>query len=390
MNGGPEVQAISPPDYKYLLDWWKEWPACRPEILDFWARGNFAKRIQSRREMDRHACTVRVRYVDEMTHALRRLALLGMEIDFAVDDGNFSTELVMVPQHVDYESAGGHGYLTATGDEMDNGSGRWEYAPAMGMARLLPDTVVDWMAEDATAWVRSGQVLVCPASNIGLAAVEPQAGDANTSALESAMTISQSASLSEVMFSLNLPTLDAMTLADVQRFCSDHGDSLARMRHAITKLVGKGWTEANSPQLKEVVCELEDSVAELRLADRMLEARKSIVALGGTLSTFALTVGVQTGFPIAYAAVGAGTAAMAALAMWQRNSESESTLAVKPYRALWQLSKVKPHSTTRQQRPQQWEMLRGMQSSKAPSRALAHWLVPPTPGWDIPTGFIPA
>ena len=63
---------IVPPNYSTLLHWWDAWPEARPELLDFWARGNYTRRLLSRSKTNRSGCIVRVEYVDEMEAALKK------------------------------------------------------------------------------------------------------------------------------------------------------------------------------------------------------------------------------------------------------------------------------------------------------------------------------
>ena len=56
---------------------------------------------------------VRAEYLDEVEAALKRLALLDLEIDFVWHGEVSGPQLVIVPQDVDYEGTGGWGYPLA-------------------------------------------------------------------------------------------------------------------------------------------------------------------------------------------------------------------------------------------------------------------------------------
>ena len=53
--------------------------------------------------------------MDEMEAALKRLALLDIDIDFAWCGQTTQPQLVMVPQDMGYEDSEGWGYLAAAG-----------------------------------------------------------------------------------------------------------------------------------------------------------------------------------------------------------------------------------------------------------------------------------
>ncbi len=95
----PEV--ITSPNYSTLLEWWDAWPEAKPAHLDFWARGNFSRRLLSRKNSQRAACIVRVEYLDEIEAALKRLALLDLEVDFAWYGEVSQPQIVIVPQDID-------------------------------------------------------------------------------------------------------------------------------------------------------------------------------------------------------------------------------------------------------------------------------------------------
>jgi hypothetical protein len=162
----PEV--VAPPNYSTLLEWWNEWPEARPAHLDFWARGNFTRRLLSRPRCQRGACIVRAEYLDEIDAALTRLALLDLEIDFVWHGEVSGPQLVIVPQHVDYEDTGGWGYNACAGDEIKDRRGGKEWCPSMGWASLLPNTMTDGLATEAAGFVRSGRIMVAPVDHVGL------------------------------------------------------------------------------------------------------------------------------------------------------------------------------------------------------------------------------
>lgn len=385
---------ITPPHYETLANWWNTWPQGRPELLDFWARGNFTRRLLDRKVNWRSGCVVRVQYLDEMELALKRLVLLGIEVDFAWAGTISPPELVMAPQHIGYEDSGGWGYSTASGDEIDDGCGKWEWCPTIGYATLLPDTVTDWMATEAVEFFKSGQMMVCPMENIGLRENPTQESDDHFGSLGNCISISRTASLAKVLFELDLPVLEGLSLRDTYAFSEDNGDSLARLRNAITKLVGESASVIDDDKLSIIVSEIQDSVAELRLSDRSLSARKTLTALGASISTFGITVGVQLGLAAGTAAVGSVAAAMATIALWHRNIEAEAGRKTNPYYAIWKLQCGDHKKPQWRARTGPWSIINHVKTVNLspPVEQLLpyHWLTPPTPGWLMPTAFVPA
>lgn len=96
-----------PPHYTELVEWWKCWPQARPELLDFWARGGYVNRLLHRRQNDGYCVTVAVRLVDEIEHALKRMILLGVEVDLVWTGDLTPPVMNIAPLDIDYEGPGG-------------------------------------------------------------------------------------------------------------------------------------------------------------------------------------------------------------------------------------------------------------------------------------------
>lgn len=385
---------VASPDYNILLNWWDAWPSVRPELLDFWARGNFTRRLFSRIPRKDRSLLVRVRYLDEIETALKRLALLGMEVDFAWGGAVSSPSLVMVPQHIDYEDSGGWGYMTASGDELVDSQGRREWCPALSIASLLPDTVTDWLAVEARGFLQSGQLMVCPIENIGLLESPGHLSEEHFKQIANATSFIKNASLAKVIFELDLPRLDGMSIMDTYKFCVEFKDSLTRFQTAIGKLLGDDHTTLDEPKLSNIIAEVKDSIAELRLSGSSLAARKRLTALGASIAMSGIALGVYyLGVQPGVAVMGGVASAIATLGLWHRNIEAEAGLRTKPYYAVWQLQgNIGPQPEWRP-RPSQWKMLDCIKANTPPTseKMLSpyHWLTSPTAGWAIPTGFVP-
>ena len=320
-------EEIAAPDYATLVKWWNAWPEYRPGMLDFWARGNYTSRLLARRKAGKNACVVRVQYLDELETALKRLALLDLEIDFAWSGPVSGETLVIVPQDIDYEGTGGWGYAACAGDRYDEKRGNTEWVPSMGWASLLPDTITDWLSSNARPFVEHGQVMVCPIENMGLRQKPSKASELHLQRAANSVSVVNAIKSIEALFEIELPVLEGMSIADTFSFCQDNQDSLKLFQGALAKLLKNAHAETSETVTKELLSQIREGVAELRLSSATLQARKTLTALGATISTFGVTFGVSSGLGVGPAALGSVAAAMATLALWDRNIENEGVCA---------------------------------------------------------------
>lgn len=383
------AQAISPPekppDYSTLLSWWDAWPEARPELLDFWARGNFTGRLLFRTTRQQPACIVRARYLDELEAALKRLALLDLEIDFAWSGVASDPSLVMVPQDVTYEEAGGWGYMACAGDKLSDNRGDREWCPSLGYASLLPDTITDWLAVQARPFLESGRLMVCPLNNMGLHKTPGHLSEKHLQRISNSSSVVRSVQAIESLFKLELPLLEGMTIQDTFRFCEDHKDSLQLFQVTLAKLLTKTNTEASASSRNELLAQIKEEVAELRLSEKTISLRKRLTALGASLSTFGVTIALQLGVAPGVAALGSVAAAMATLALWDRNLQSQGEIPKHPFYIISALQEGKGPRSEWRERPFAREFR--LPSRKKLKKAIPpyHWLAPPTGGWLIPS-----
>lgn len=377
---------VYPPNYATLISWWDAWPEARPAHLDFWARGNFIRRLVSRKNTNRTACIVRVEYIDEIEEALRRLALLDIDIDFVWHGEISKPQLIMVPQDIDYEDSGGWGYSACAGDRIKDNRGGKEWCPSMGWGALLPDSLTDWLNNEAQAFLRDGRIIVAPAGHVGLRKIPGGVSENQLQRVSNSISMTNEKAKIRALFNLKLPFIEGLSIRDVYKFCSDHGDSLTLFQSALRKFLQsslQGDEEAISQQLLN---EINENVSELRLSDRTLSTRKTLSALGASISTLLITVGIKLGFTPSAAAVGSTGAAIAAITQISQIIESRGQMRKNPYYAIWTLQKGKgPKSIFRQQQQLRWAP---QQSGAKPKKMQSfHWLYPPTAGWGIPTAF---
>lgn len=375
---------IVPPDYSTLLHWWDIWPEVRPEHLDFWARGNYTRRLLSRSRTNRSACIIRVEYVDEMEAALKRLALLGIDIDFTWCGQTTQPQLVMVPQDMEYEDSGGWGYMACAGSLFREPRSGKRWCPSLGWASLLPDTVTDWLAEQASLYIQSGKIMVSPASHIGLRRTPGAVPEEQLQKMSNSASMVRERAKIKALFSLELPYIEGMSIQDIHKFCEDHRDSLILFQNALAKLLQRSIVETPDALSQELVSQIREGVAELRLSDRTIAARKGLVALGASIATFLVTAGINLGVGPGAAAVGSTGAAMATLAFWAQILDAQGSMRKNPFYVIWRLQKGKgPKNKWRERR-----FLRefALPPSQKPKEIPPfHWLTPPTAGWLVPS-----
>jgi hypothetical protein len=276
-----------------------------------------------------------------MEAALKRLALLDIDIDFAWCGQTTQPQLVMVPQDVEYEDSGGWGYLAAAGSRFSECRGGKEWCPSIGRASLLPDTVTDWLVEEARPYLQSGKIIVSPVSHIGLRRIP---GDVSEEQLQkmsnSASMVGERAKI-KALFDLELPYIEGMSVQDIHRFCEDHRDPLILFQSALAKLLQRSIGETPDALSQELVSQIREGVAELRLSDRTIAARKGLTALGASIATFLVTVGIELGVGPGAAAVGSASIAWKIMDSWAKILETQGTMRKNPFYVIWTLQKSK-------------------------------------------------
>lgn len=374
---------INPPNYNTLLSWWDAWPEARPPLLDFWARGNYTRRILARNKTKKPAYVIRVQHLDEMETALKRLALLEIDTDFLWCGDTSKPSYVLIPQDIKYEDSGGWGYLTTAGTNISGKRGKKTWCPTLGYASLLPDTVTDWLATQGRSFLRAGRIMVAPIDNVGLNQMPGQASEIHFQRISNSSSIVRERAKIETLFELELPYLEGMSMQDTYKFYEDEKDKLILLQRALAKILNETNSETPEAIRQELLSQIRESVAELRLSDKTIRARKLLGTLGASISTFLVTFGVTLGLNPGVAAAGSVGAAMAVLAQWDKVLDAEGALKKNPFYVLWQLQKGKGPRNEWRDRPYLQEF--PSFAEQEPNEPLDyHWLTPPTAGWRIP------
>lgn len=385
--GNEQVHDILPPDYETLLSWWRAWPEARPELVDFWARGNFTRRFLSRRQQEKPTWVVKVEYIDDIEASLRQLALLGVNVDFIWTGEMSPPGMVITPQSIDYEDSGGWGYLAAAGDEIEDRRGDLEWCPSMGWASLFPTTVTDWMAEKGVEFIRDGSIFVAPSELVGMGKSPIAQPDEKYLEIGNSPAVIRDVALIKALAELELPRLDGLPIADVKKFLQDEQDSFVLFQSSLRKLLQDTDADSSESIKMELIQAIREGVAEVCLSDRTLKARKSLTVLGAAITTFCVTVGLNAGLSPGVAAIASGSGAMATLALWHQLLDAEGKLRQHPFYIAWALQGGK--SKRMKKHPEKLKLQGQITGKKQADIPPYHWLAPPTPGWGIPTAFVP-
>ncbi|MGD0567057.1 MAG: hypothetical protein ABSA78_01530 [Candidatus Sulfotelmatobacter sp.] len=148
-----------------LVAWWRDWhkpeSGAESELLDFWGRGGFSSVAAAVRMKPHAAIAVDATSVGQIRNWAKVLCPL-FDTVIVKWKGELGTGLVLVPQHEDYEGAGGHGYKVTADHTSKN-----EYAVSMSWANPIPREVTSFLAGEALALFSAGRLLVLPAPLVG-------------------------------------------------------------------------------------------------------------------------------------------------------------------------------------------------------------------------------
>src|SRR6266849_1093649 len=113
------------PTYAMVLDWMRSSPG-RAVSFDIWARGNYTRHVIHSMHRNSAPLIVPFRWVDEMRWAYRRLALLGVPIEFVYMGGVSPPQRILHLYPADgVVNEGGWGYGAALGDVVQIRGKRW-------------------------------------------------------------------------------------------------------------------------------------------------------------------------------------------------------------------------------------------------------------------------
>ncbi|MCX7009098.1 MAG: hypothetical protein NTY53_17930, partial [Kiritimatiellaeota bacterium] len=106
---------VEEPSYSVVLEWMKGTKGRRVSF-DFWARGNYMRRLLRNRAKNVVPVLVRIEDPREMTWAYKRLALLDIPVEFVYAGKCTKAKVLhLCPSDITFDS--GWGYISALGSQ---------------------------------------------------------------------------------------------------------------------------------------------------------------------------------------------------------------------------------------------------------------------------------
>ena len=369
---------VSQPSYVAVLDWMKS--TAGPHVsFDFWARGNYTRRLLFHRQHGIVPLQVAVSSVEEMAWAWRRLLLTGLPVDFIFLREPPPLQRVVHLHPWDMQHDGGWGYL-ATLDAAKIHGRKW--FPVVGSGRFLPQGVLDWVVSEASAPFLKGNIFVAPADLIGVNAADHVPGVSRLSDVTGGTSLLADLGVARTLLDLELPYVDNLPLRKLYKFLDDYESELEAFRAAARKLVLA--THTPDAPVAEAVAQLKTEVAILARSAKYQTLQQRVTKVGGVLATFSASLAVllkgspDTALPMIGAA-GLGAAFMALLDLWRQATAAGQRLAESPYFVLWKLGLTRPFVVRTRQgiRPSRSQV---GHFERVPVPPGHHWLCPPTNG----------
>lgn len=374
---------VPPPSYSSVLDWMKIAEG-KSVAFDIWARGNYARRVITNRIHERNPVLVPFRYVDEMRWAYRRLALMGLPAEFVyIGDLGKPKHILTLHPGGDYLIDSGWGYLAALGSVLKKRGREW--FPVTGYARLMPESILEWLTSEAANAFLKGDVFVSPAELVGIGRNGFIEGTSMMGEIQNGTVAMEESKATEAIASLELPQLDNMSASKFEILLNKHTDDLVRFRNAMRKLA-----KGEGSSVNEIVEEIRSEVAEMSCSDKYLQFRRSVTKFGGVFTTFSAAVGVasstfaaNTNIESLAPAVGAATAAGAAsvlVELWKQEAERKAKIKENKLSLLWELGLHKAKKVRRNKLNLKFLKYNCISSAESTAEYDCHWLCPPTNG----------
>jgi hypothetical protein len=350
--------------------------------FDFWARGNFTRRLIYNRNLGVRPILVPVANPNQMRWVYRRLALAGLPVDFVYRGSLGKPRWVHHVQPLDVIHDSGWGYIAFPGTILRSPSAR-RWWLVLGYARLMPEPVVRWIFEEAQQPFLDGRVFVAPAELIGIEhTLPPQQLEALAEVAIGATAV-ESADPAMAILDLELPWVDGIAPSDFESLLLEHQEELQEFQASFRDLV-TGY-HSSVEGAKAARRRVESAVSELTRSARHAQLRSLIVRCKGCLTTFPVAMGVLAAAgaiysrdPFAGAAVLSG-AAKELRDLWVQSKIDARAKSSNPNRLLWRLgveNKAVFHSKTK---PMDF-VLPDMSLKLPKDSAAYHWLCPPSDG----------
>jgi hypothetical protein len=371
---------VDVPSYDACIGWMRDLPQDRAITLDFWARGNFVRRVLHQRANDISPFLVPASHPTQMRWAFRRLALAGVPVDFVYTGPLSESRLVQHWHPLDIPIDSGWGYVVAAGTVVESKTDR-SFWPVLGEAALMPDSVLQWLAEEVPNSFTAGRAFVAPAKLIG---IESGAGARELDALAdltSAVPRSDVPDEAMAILDLEIPWIDGMSPSDFDKLLSDYRDDLTEFQSAFRILVS-GY-HASQTDFTATQARVRDAIDELYRSARREQFRSVVTKCKGQLSSFSLAMGVLAAAGAAYArdpfagAAVIGTAGKVLRDLWNESRADVRSASRNPLRLLFKLGGEKPRLSAKSRplsRVRPAPLVRPAELALTPY----HWLCPPS------------
>lgn len=361
------------PDYQKVFDWMRDIP--NPSVsYDIWARGQYTRRIAELRRSNQNPMYVPVRNLAEMQWAYRRLALLGVPVEFVFQSSvsRPSRALHLYPGEPDVLIDSGWGYVATPGAKF---RGR-DWLVVTGRGNYLDDRILRWLYTEAADAFLQGNLFISPSCNVGLEAFVNDSSHP-LAQLTNGTTAGDVQSQAEFLFELDLPLLDKMKPRHFTKFLAEHSSELAIFRRAYA---GLKLSEGEN-QFEEACREIRAEVAEICLSGKYASLRSTALKLGGVVATTAAVVGttITTApsalIPVAGAA-GVGAAAQMLCSLRDHFVSSSLEKRKNPHFVTFELGLDSPERVPSKIVPARLKKMLSRQPLEVPSLSDYHWLTP--------------
>jgi hypothetical protein len=372
---------VGEPSYRQCLHWLIEGsPADGPATFDYWARGNYTRRLLFNRARGLRPLLVEVQNTEQMRWAYRRLALLGLPVDFLYTGGITGPQRLLhaVPLRDDSLLDSGWGYigtLSQLGDE--------HWLQLIGTARLMPQDVLQWLTAEAAAEFERGSLFVAPSELVGIPACAARERLAPLADVSGGTPLAERDDAAKVLFALELPFVDGLSAEDFARLLRDESHSLTDFRVAFRTVCTE--SAASERGTAEAVERLRYEVREIIRSARFQQLRHLIRSLKGRLRTFQASMGVLAAAGAIYARDPfAGTAVLAGAGkvlhdLWKKARQITPDLSGHRFRLFWKLGTSR--LTVSPQPKGAWVARARLETAKKIDPH--HWLCPPTAGLQL-------
>ncbi len=371
---------VEEPSYSACLGWMQELTEDRAITLDFWARGNFVRRMLHHRNIGVEALLVQASHPDQMRWAFRRLALLGLPVDFVYTGPISKPRWVQHWHPLDIPIDSGWGYIVFAGTIVKSHSDR-RWWPVLGFSSLMPPGVPDWIAEEVPNSFLAGKVFVAPAELIGINPRCPMPEVEALAEVTRGVPASQSTDAAVAILDVELPWIDGMSPGDFEALLADHQDELSEFQAAF-RILMSGYDV--SPDAMHSACQrFRSAVDELHRSRKLAQFRAVVEKCKGSLSSFPIAMGVLAAAGAVFARDPfAGAAVMGAAGKALRDLWAEARAAAhaahasprSPLRLLFRLGVDK----ARFQSPKQKARMTSVQLKQPGEITPSHWLCPPS------------